>query len=222
MKEIIISIEEVQQSRFYATLTQQIRSDAFQHRLVQVLGSHSQMPVVIYALGSMEFCFEPHRQLAVAILLRQDFPQWIGGIEVYDPIFSPSDIVVLKELGCDVITTNEWCRRSINKPTLFYLPYFEFDLLGNLLAVNWSPSQVNQMIILGNTLDTIFPILNPDILDGFREVSKIYIIAIQDFMKNIAIEDYGDGDVIGDFAWHFFEVDYDLDMLKLLPGNFYT
>ncbi|KAK2990956.1 hypothetical protein RJ640_007104, partial [Escallonia rubra] len=156
LKEVKITIKEVQETKFYAKLIGQMRNSViFKQNLKRVLGGNSQLQMVIYALGSMEFNFNPQYQLAIALLLRQDFAEWIGGIEVFDPALSPADIIVLKELGCEVLLINEECHRKVNRPTLFYMPYANYCHFGNLLGSNWRPSQINQMIVLTNRMSRV-------------------------------------------------------------------
>ncbi|KAK3036396.1 hypothetical protein RJ639_032165 [Escallonia herrerae] len=90
LKEVQLTIKEAQETKFYAKLTRQMRNSViFKRNLERVLGGNSQLQMVIYALGSMEFSFYSQYQLAIALRLRQDFAEWIGGIEVFDPRLFP-------------------------------------------------------------------------------------------------------------------------------------
>ncbi|KAK2991675.1 hypothetical protein RJ640_001207 [Escallonia rubra] len=176
--------------------------------------------MVIYALGSMEFNFNPQYQLqlAIALLLRQDFAEWIGGIEVFDPALSPADIIVLKELGCEVLLINEECHRKVNRPTLFYMPYANYCHFGNLLGSNWRPSQINQMIVLTNRMSRVVSTLKG------REIHKEtvgYMEAISKYAEEVEIKaNYpSDAEAFNDFAWHFYDVDPLVDMDMLLSGK---
>ncbi|KAL3515776.1 hypothetical protein ACH5RR_022678 [Cinchona calisaya] len=179
-KEIKIAIEHVKESKF-------------QCQLKKVMGeSYCQVNMVIYALGSLEFGFNPIFQLAIALLIKQDFSSWIGGkIEVYDPIFSPADVIVLKELGCEVLLINEECRREAEKPTLFYMPYAAYILVDNLLWANWCPSRINQLILLTRSFKISHNLSGKNPKTQFSDVSKNYIDAIQDQFSDVS-ENYID------------------------------
>ncbi|XP_057506366.1 protein SENSITIVITY TO RED LIGHT REDUCED 1-like [Actinidia eriantha] len=102
--------------------------------------------MVIYGLGSIEYTNVSQYQLALAILLKSNFSHWIGGVEVFT-------LAIL--LGCSVLTVNEHCKRQVEKPTLFYLPYLDKDLMGNLLEANWWPERLNKMVVLANSFEAL-------------------------------------------------------------------
>ncbi|KAK4366855.1 hypothetical protein RND71_014735 [Anisodus tanguticus] len=162
LKEIEQMTKNVENSKLYAELRFDIeQNETLQKYLFRLLGSHSHVEVVIYALGSMEYSFHSQFQLAVVLLLKRDFSNWIGNIEVYDPIMSPADIIVFKKVGLEVLTIDEDCKRQVRRPTMFYMPYPNYYHIGNLLGANWSPSCVNQILLLTNSFHrsslTIYP-----------------------------------------------------------------
>jgi hypothetical protein len=58
--------------------------------------------MVIYGLGSMEAHHCPRYQLAFALLIAQQLPGLRGPVEVYDPVFSDVDCMLLEQLGLKV------------------------------------------------------------------------------------------------------------------------
>lgn len=106
--------------------------------------------MVIYGIGSIE-CYDPPRlQLSLAILLARQF-DWIGQIEIFDPIISLAESRVMEALGCKVLSIDEQGRRETKKPTLFFMPHCEAVLYDNLLETNWRMEQLNQMVVFGNS-----------------------------------------------------------------------
>ncbi|XP_059309972.1 protein SENSITIVITY TO RED LIGHT REDUCED 1-like [Lycium ferocissimum] len=95
-----------------------------------------ELMVVIYALGSMEYSLRSQFQLAIVLLLKLDFSNWIGDIQVYDPGMSPADIIVFKELGFEVLTIDENCKRQVRRPTMFYMPHPNYYHIGNLVKLS--------------------------------------------------------------------------------------
>ncbi|KAL3515779.1 hypothetical protein ACH5RR_022681 [Cinchona calisaya] len=218
LKEVKIAIEHVKKSNFFAKLTEQINSNEFQSQLKKVMGeSNSQVNIVIHALGSLEFGFSQNFQLGIALLMKQDFSSWMREkIEVYDPVLSPADVIVLKELGCEVLLINERCRRQGEKPTLFYMPYAQHNRVGDLLGANCCASRNNQLILLktsfkhsyrqmGKISKAIWGKFSNAIFSGTPED---YTDAIQDHTKEILIEEgWGSLDnIFYNFAFHFFEI----------------
>ncbi|PHT65628.1 hypothetical protein T459_30053 [Capsicum annuum] len=95
LKEIELMMNNVENSEFYAGMRLDIKqNETIQKHLFRILGSHSHVQVVVYALGSIEYSFSSQFQLAVVLLLKRDFSNWIGNIEIYDPVLSPADIIV--------------------------------------------------------------------------------------------------------------------------------
>ncbi|KAK9287913.1 hypothetical protein L1049_016357 [Liquidambar formosana] len=226
--EVEITIKEVEGSEFYSRFTDQLRNDPnIQRNIKRVLGSNQHMMMVVYALGSIEFGYMPQYQLALAILLKRDFSDLIEGIEVFDPMMSPVDCKVVEELGCNVLSVNEHCRRQVKKPTLFFMPYPCREHLWNLLDANWCPSQINQMILLSNTGIRSGP---RDKLMGkyideevHYNAYKLYRAVIRKYTKEYAI--YAPlnkcyRNIFHGFSWNFFNVKSRLDMDTLLPDDF--
>ncbi|CAK7340702.1 unnamed protein product [Dovyalis caffra] len=219
-------LKEVEESSFYSRFREQIKtSQTFQHNLKRVLGSHSYVVMVIYALGIMDVDYRSQHQLAVALLLKRDFSHWIDEIEVFDPIFSPRDVVVLKKLGCKVLSVDEKCRRQVEKPTLFFMPYPSFHFFSNLMEANLCPFKINQLILLSNNLDNVMKLVrnsDPDKLyAAFTKVTMQTVESIQKYWKEIKVcTNYTNRNTltISEFSWYFFDVKHNIDMKSLIPG----
>ncbi|KAM7262453.1 hypothetical protein ACFE04_000136 [Oxalis oulophora] len=223
-KEMEIAINEVKESEFYAGVRKQIRTcEELEHRFSRMLGgSHSHIQIVVYALGSMEFSFASQNQMAIIICIAREFPNWFQPeIQVYDPAFSPADRIVLKNLGCNVLSFNEQCSRIVERPTLFYMPYAFNWLISNVLAANWCPSRINQVVILTNAMKSR--------TDGSKHSLTFardycyylermqYLGAIDEYIKPVEIEE-AFGIDFNAFAWNFFEIKPDINMYdQLLP-----
>ncbi|KAF3629490.1 putative AP-1 complex subunit sigma-1-like [Capsicum annuum] len=108
LKEIELMMKNVENSEFYAGIRLDLKQNAtIQKHLFRLLGSHSHVQVVICALGSIEYSFSSQFHLALVLLLKRDFSNWIGNVEIYNPVMSPADIIVFKELGPEVLTIDE-------------------------------------------------------------------------------------------------------------------
>ncbi|KAJ4967557.1 hypothetical protein NE237_019406 [Protea cynaroides] len=107
-EQMDIAIKVLESSKLYQKIHDQWQNNPiFKSNIDRILGSNSKMLMVIYALGSIESSYRSRFQLALAILLKRDFSDWIGNIEAYDPIISDTDTKVMEALGCNVLSVNE-------------------------------------------------------------------------------------------------------------------
>ncbi|KAJ8755496.1 hypothetical protein K2173_019294 [Erythroxylum novogranatense] len=208
-KKMTSTLQEVASSTFFYELINQIlRSQLLQRNFNSV-----RVTMVIYALGSIETQHRSRHQLATAILLERVLSNWIEGIEAFDPVFSARDELVLKMMGCKVLSTNENCRRQVEKPTMFFMPYADVHLFGNLMKTNWCSSRLNRIILLSNSLGDMLEFCRyhrtkiSDQNDVSEEVE--YIEDVQKFTKEIKINStYTSGGqiIMNSFSWHFFNM----------------
>ncbi|KAJ4965269.1 hypothetical protein NE237_017118 [Protea cynaroides] len=231
-EEMDISIKILERSKLYKEIHDKWQNNPmFQSNIGRVLGSDSNMLMVIYLLGSIESNHHSRFQLAFAVLLKRDFSHWISGIEVFDPDISSIDAKVMEALGCNVLPDDEKCiSRQIHKPTLFYMPRAVIYEMGYIFEPNWNPSCLNQMILLTTSFENS--------MESWREIdnnpsstfckpiphhskehvhNKLwvnYIEAIQKHTLELAItkNDRNDKNPLDNFSCHFFHLDQQLDM----------
>lgn len=198
-----ICMKKLEASKFFLDLLNQIQSPEIIHSFHKVLGLESNMQMVIYGIGSIESYENPRLQLSLALLLKRKF-NWIGGIEVFDPVLSATESRVLEFLGCSVLSVNEQGRRKVRKPTLFFMPHCEAELYDNLLQENWRVGQLNNMVLFGNSFENyerlVFEFKNSTV------ASARHILSVRRFTDEFKIETVSD-DYFGAFhdsSWHFF------------------
>ncbi|KAJ6414451.1 hypothetical protein OIU84_003448 [Salix udensis] len=107
-------------------------------REAKVLGFELKMPMVIYGIGSIESYETPRFQLSLAILMKRKF-DWIGDIEVFDPILSATESLGsgIPWLFCPV----NWELELLNHIVLFgnsFEMYEFFSEIKNSIAVESS------------------------------------------------------------------------------------
>ena len=71
--------------------------------------------------------------------------------EAYDPAFTAADAALLEELGCAVIPDARREPQPAAGLTLYYMPHCEAGLYDALLARNWAPERLPDVVILGNS-----------------------------------------------------------------------
>ncbi|XP_055817899.1 uncharacterized protein LOC129886993 [Solanum dulcamara] len=220
LKEIELVMKNVENSEFYVGMRMDLKQNkTIQKHFFRILGSHSHVQVVIYGLGSIEYSFHSQFHLAVVLLLKRDFSNWIDSIVIYDPNMSLADIIVFKKLDLEVLTTDENCKRRAQRPTMFYMPKPYCYLIGNLLGANWSSSCLNRIFLLTNSFrDTLTntPRSSPD-LEAVLRLERILPFTTEIDIRTSDSQRYAD--LFSGFAWHFFDVDPQIDIGK--PGRYW-
>ena len=137
--------------------------------------------VVCYGLGSFSKNRSSKYQLASLLTIKN---QYNCNVLVYDPVFSETEIEVLKILELNVISINEEGKRSIteNGPTLVFLPHCPSQLLNNFLYCNWG-RQLKNCLLLCNKWSELFD-QNPL---GFLEDAN-YILRLHPHVVEIELE----------------------------------
>lgn len=196
-------ISKIENSQFYQTFRDQIETSVLDY-IPKVLGSETTMQMVIYGIGSIESYEPPCLQLSIAMLMKRDF-NWIGSIEVFDPILSVTESHVLEALGCSVMSINEHGKREALKPTLFFMPHCEAELYNNLLRANWKPNLLKNMVLFGNSFEEYEQHVS---LCKTSPVMYLvgHILAARSFTNEVKIETISDDyyNAFHDSSWHFF------------------
>lgn len=196
-------ISKIENSQFYQTFRDQIETSVLDY-IPKVLGSETTMQMVIYGIGSIESYEPPCLQLSIAMLMKRDF-NWIGSIEVFDPILSVTESHVLEALGCSVMSINEHGKREALKPTLFFMPHCEAELYNNLLRANWKPDLLKNMVLFGNSFEAYEQHVS---LCKTSPVMYLvgHILAARSFTNEVKIETISDDyyNAFHDSSWHFF------------------
>lgn len=149
VQKVHLCLKKLENSKFFRLFMSQIQNNTIWDHFSKARGSNLKMQMVIYGIGSIESLDASRLQLSLAILMKRKL-DWIGNIEVFDPILSATESRVLESFGCSVIKINEQGRRRAVKPTLFFMPHCEAFLYENLLEVNWEKHLLTNMVILGN------------------------------------------------------------------------
>lgn len=109
--------------------------------------------VICYGLGSFSKYRSSKYQLATLVLIKNHY---CCKVSVSDPVFSETEVEVLKALGLNVIEENEEGKRVVTNslPTLIFMPHCPSHLLNNFLFSNWS-SQLTNCVIFCNSWSEI-------------------------------------------------------------------
>uniref|UniRef100_A0A5B7B414 SRR1-like domain-containing protein n=1 Tax=Davidia involucrata TaxID=16924 RepID=A0A5B7B414_DAVIN len=210
MQKLQIYMNKVQDSQFYSTFMDQLQTPQILDSIFRVLGSEAKMQMVIYGIGSIESYEPPRLQLSLALLMKRKF-NWIGDIEVFDPIISVTESRVLEALGCSVLSVNEQGRRQALKPTLFFMPHCEAELYDNLLQANWRVDFLNHIVLFGNSFESYeqYVSLNSTVVH-----SRKHILAVRRFVKELEIKTVSDDyfPAFHDSSWHFFSLDPETEL----------
>ncbi|KAJ8426812.1 hypothetical protein Cgig2_008866 [Carnegiea gigantea] len=130
MQKMQSCLKKLETSKFYELFLNQVQGSEVSACFSRVLGSEPKMNMVIYGIGSIESFEAPRLQLSLAMLMKRKL-DWIGDMEVFDPVLSATESRVLESLGCSVMSVNEEGRRQVLKPTLFFMPHFIKDYVAS-------------------------------------------------------------------------------------------
>lgn len=217
MQKMQLCVQKLESSQFYHLLLDQMRALELSNCISRVLGSSLKMQMVIYGIGSIESYEPPRLQLSLAILLRRKF-NWIGDIEVFDPIISSTESRVFESLGCSVLLINEQGRRNALKPTLFFMPHCEAELYDNLLHANWRIDLLKNIVLFGNSFGRYEQYVSE--FKSLAFVDKVkHILAVRRVIDEFEIKTISDDyfAAFHDSSWHVLRLDSEkgLHSLKL-------
>jgi len=185
IRKVGLAREKLEKSLFYKEALKQLENPEMVAQIKRVIVTsphHSQLQLVLYGLGPLEpveeHCVRDYHvefscmQLAFAILLREKF-EWINDIVVFDPDHTSFDKIAMHHLGCTSLLVNEYCKRTVDRPTLFFMPHLPYWLTQNVLNANSKPANLNKIIILGNSLSRIGPISFHDKIESIFNSTHI-------------------------------------------------
>ncbi|CAN7975254.1 unnamed protein product [Ixodes persulcatus] len=156
--------------------------------------------VVCYGLGSFSRCVNARYQLALLICIRRYLSA--SSAVVYDPVFTALERRVLASLGFDVLEHNEEGKRCVNKRTLFFMPHCGTPLYNSLLWANWTKTSLNNILILGNSFDTIWT----NKLDRVLDEKCSFLLSVKPAVREFAIvNNFRYADVFNDMSLHAFD-----------------
>lgn len=213
MQKMQTCLKKLETSKFYGLFLNQIQDPEVFAYFSRLLGSDPKMNMVIYGIGSIESYGAPRLQLSLAILMKRGL-EWIGDVEVFDPVLSATETSVVESLGCSVISVNEQGRRQALKPTLFFMPHCEAVLYHNLLEANWNLDLLRNMALFGNSFEAYAH--HADVIKDY--VASDYtrrVLAARSFTCEFRI-DTGPDDHCRAFhesSWHFFSPEHELPIV---------
>ena len=159
IKNIQLALFKLKRSFFFEEFMKQMRDPEIVAQIERVT-EHSKLQVVLYGIGELEPTKHEreaevsHLQLAFVILLKERF-EWVNDIVVYDPCLSPLEQKAISAFDCTFLAVNEFGRRTVDRPTLFFLPHCPALLVNNILSANWTTANLNKIIVLGNSFSEI-------------------------------------------------------------------
>ncbi|XP_073526421.1 uncharacterized protein [Phyllobates terribilis] len=204
MQKLELCMKKLETSSFYEVFQDQMETSEAIDCFSKVLKSSGKMKMVIYGIGSVEWYEPPRLQLSLAMLMKRKF-EWIGDIEVFDPVLSITETRVLEALGCSVLSMNEQGRREACEPTLFFMPHCEAVLYNNLLEANWKEDRLRNIALFGNSFK-VYEQHVSFLKDDEVAESRKYVLAARRFATEFEIktvsEDYFRAFL--ECSWHFF------------------
>eukprot|EP00729_Bicosta_minor_P009886 gene9886-14648_t len=107
--------------------------------------------IVCYGVGNFGHMPQARFQFAMLQVLATTLEVPPSDVYVYDPCFTRAELAVLAAAGHTAIGVNEECKRAVDSPTLFYMVHCGLDMYNNLLWANWKSSNLQNVVVLGNS-----------------------------------------------------------------------
>ena len=203
--------------------------------------------IFCYGLGSIDNEFSSRYQFALLLLIIDElksisFDSDTGGmnglqiniVELYDPVFNEIDKKLLNDvysfklesINCKCMKNTSSLDEITNKMpddevlNFFYMPHCSKGLFNNLLFANWSEKNLNSLIILGNSFDTIM--LNT--LDQLLVKNYSFIRDSRLFLQEVKLDNRCDlTDAFYDMSFLTFKVNSNeivkLNLINKLDSN---
>lgn len=156
--------------------------------------------ILCYGLGKFSESTASLHQLALLKHLQETFGS--DRVEIFDPLFSRSEVTFLEDLNFQVIQENEEGKHVIanGKITLAFLPHCPKQLVNNFLWANWNP-RLRNCIIISNSFSKI---VERNTNKALSE-SANYILKLFDHCEEIRLKDtYDHQNVFNDTSIHYF------------------
>lgn len=214
-RKLDLSMKRLESSQFYSTFMEQMEQQDISSCFQKVLGPEPRLQMVVYGIGSIESYEPPRLQLSLALSIKRKF-NWIGGIEVFDPVLSATESRVLESLGCSILKINEHGRRRAEKPTLFFMPHCEAELYDNLIELNWKERSLDRIALFGNSFEMYA--LNSEFKGSLVLRCAKHVVAVSKFADEFKITAVSDLFAsFHDSSWHFFDAMGDVELPLAMP-----
>ncbi|KAI7854565.1 hypothetical protein BDC45DRAFT_535569 [Circinella umbellata] len=109
--------------------------------------------MICYGIGSIQHSKNAQYQFILALLIRDILEDYVDKVSIYDPVMTELDKELSKSHNIHVIDINEDGKRTVSKPTLFYMPHCGRGLYSNTLSVNWDKQSLPNVIMIANRFD---------------------------------------------------------------------
>ncbi|CAL1679807.1 unnamed protein product [Lasius platythorax] len=179
-----------------------------------VLNSNGISEIVCYGLGRFSQYRSSRCQLALLLCLKARHAN--ARVHVYDPVFRPEEVQVLRALGLEIIETNEEGKRIVHRDrtTLVYMPHCSRQLTNNLLYANWGDGLSNCILLANSFSGIVDNCLRRDVL-----CMAGYILRIRPYVTEIQLENsFAYEEVFNDLSIHIFTKQ---ELLKA-PADFWN
>ena len=215
-------------SKLQLVMTKLIKSH-FNEKAKPLPNTNRKINIICYGLGSIDDQFSSRYQLALLLLIIDELKSItfdsdsnssglkINFVELYDPVFSEIDKKLLTDfysfrlesINCKCMKNTKLFDETSaagDDETLnfFFMPHCSKGLFNNLLFANWYEKNLNSLIILGNSFNTIM--LNT--LDQLMVKSYSFIRDSSLFLKEIKLDSMCElTDAFYDMSFLTFKVD---------------
>uniref|UniRef100_A0A1B0CCU9 SRR1-like domain-containing protein n=1 Tax=Lutzomyia longipalpis TaxID=7200 RepID=A0A1B0CCU9_LUTLO len=204
-------IKKIYSTKFNLKSSAYISETFTAFKKVQELHPHLQKidTIVCFGLGHFGWCATSRNQLGFISLIKEYLE--IQEVLFQDPVFTPKEAEILKNLGFSVIPGNLEGKFGIDqeKKYLIYLPHCPKQLTNNFLWKNWG-TKLSNILLLSNSFSSV-------LISGSKSNLQIdagLILKAEEFTEEIPLENnFIYTDVFNDTSIHVFP----RDKLEVVP-----
>lgn len=126
--------------------------------------------ILCLGLGQFVSCRSSKYQLALLLTLKEQYQ--CHNILIHDPIFSPIEVEILSDLGCQIHLENFEGKHLNQSTTFIYFPHCPNQLVNNYLYCNWS-SLLKKSILFTNSFQSISDTTPTQFENNINYIKKI-------------------------------------------------
>lgn len=166
--------------------------------------------IVSYGIGHFASNYIARYQFAFVLLLGRLFKI---NCDLYDPVLTDTERMLLKEYNIKIIKENEECKRKVECKTIFVMFHCSKPMYNNLLWSNWG-TNLQYVCIIGNSFSNYYDRIPSSVLSS----SASYLHMIQSYTCEHPLENsFYVTNVFNDSSVHTFPP----DSLVASPLNFW-
>jgi len=190
IKKIDVAVDEVKNSTFFTEMSASLVNIECEN-------------IWCFGIGHLGECITARFQFALLLIMKDVLKVRSDKVFLCDPILYKEEMDIIKAYHFNVATENIECMLECSTPTFLFLPHCPKQLSNNLLYSNWSPSNLENLVICSNSFNNIVERTSTTVLA--KNASYIVDVIDNNLVEEIPVNNiFKFNDVFNDLAVHTF------------------